>query len=66
MRIDANLNDHEFAIHLVSNYRIHGITHKDFLLWIKFNKYEFQISRTLLRPINRAEVIVKAVSKKPK
>jgi len=26
----------------------------------------FQISRILLRPINRAEVIVKAASKKPK
>ena len=35
MRIDANLNDYELAIDLVSNYRIDGIPRKDFLLGIK-------------------------------
>lgn len=61
-----NLNDQELAIDMVSNSRIYGIPHKDFFLWIVHFKNEFQISRILLRPINRAEVIVKAASKKPK
>lgn len=64
-----NLNDQELAIDTVSHYRIRRIPHKDFFLWIVdfiHFKYEFQISRILLRPIKRAEVIVKAASKKPK
>lgn len=60
-----NLNDQELAIDTVSNYKYTEVRGK-----ISFYEYElcneFQISRILLRPINRAEVIVKAVSRKPK
>ena len=71
IRIDMNLNhnEQELTIGNVSKYRIHVIPQKDFFLWIVdfiHFKYEFQISRILLRPINRAEVIVKAANRKPK
>lgn len=58
-----NLNDQELAIDTVSNYKYTEVRGK-----ISFYELcnEFQISRILLRPINRAEVIVKAVSRKPK
>lgn len=58
-----NLNDQELAIDAVSNYKYTEVCAK-----ISFYELcnEFQISRILLRPINRAEVIVKAVSRKPK
>lgn len=58
-----NLNDQELAMDTVSNYKYIEVRGK-----ISFYELcnEFQISRILLRPINRAEVIVKAVSRKPK
>lgn len=58
-----NLNDQELAIDTVSNYKYTEVRGN-------ISSYElcneFQIRRILLRPINRAEVIVKAVSRKPK
>ena len=58
-----NLNDQELAIDTVSNYKYTEVRGK-----ISFYELcnEFQISRILLRPINRAEAIVKAASRKPK
>jgi hypothetical protein len=49
------------------NWRIDGIRQKNlffFLGIVHFN--EFQISRILLSPMKRTEVIVKAASRKPK
>jgi hypothetical protein len=60
-----NLNDQELAIDAGKNYRIPGIPQKDFFLWIVHFKDEFQISRILLRPINRAGLLVEAACIKP-
>lgn len=54
------MNPQELEMDTIRNSRISRIS-KNFQLSI-FN----QISRILLRPINRAEVTVKAASKKPK
>lgn len=58
-----NLNDQELEINTVRNYRIYELPQKDFFF---YELFEFQISRILFKPINRAEVIVKAASRKPK
>lgn len=58
-----NLNEQELPINPVGNVTIEYTESRK---KISFLNWSFQISRILLRPINKAEVIVKATSKKPK
>ena len=67
-----NLNNRNLKIVAIKSYNelkkymksYRKVSFYDYELLIQF--FFFQISRILLRPINRAEVIVKAASRKPK
>ena len=64
-----NLNDQALEIGTVRCYRIYELPQNNFFFIILiFSQLisKFQISRILFRPINRAEVIVRAASRKPK
>lgn len=52
-------------IDAVRNYRIDEY-HKRISFYKLYSVNKFQISRILVRPINKTEVIVKAASRKPK